>query len=226
MDKKLTKTDLRVRILMLVIACGILAALTLTGCNPVKKVLKDESKMREVWEEGVLKDWCKSDSVIKFLPGRVDSIPYPVPITRKELDTAALRSAIKRVIDSSDQECLTAMELSYSAGYNDAIDKIGKQKFADKKPDTVQVTKFDTDKEKLLEKKNSELQGQLVEKEKQLKQAQDKEKEQRKRANKWRLYFWLFLAVVVAIITRRYWLGAAGKLLGWAGKAIQLITKK
>ncbi len=41
----------------------IVGLVLLNSCNPVKQVLKDEAKMKQVWEKGVLKDWCTNDSV-------------------------------------------------------------------------------------------------------------------------------------------------------------------
>ena len=42
---------------------AVLLLALMASCNPVKQVLKDESKMREVWNEGALIGWCVNDSV-------------------------------------------------------------------------------------------------------------------------------------------------------------------
>jgi len=221
--------DKQVRLIINIMLAAFVIGLmwfALGSCNVQKKaesrVLSNPESLRKVWEAGVLEDWCKTDSAIKFLPGRVDSIPYPVPIKVKELDTAALNKAIKRAVDSSDHECLTGMELSYAAGYNDAIDKISKEKFADKKPDTFYITKWDRDKEKLLQKENDVLKAKVNSQSEQITQLKEDVAAANKSKRKAWLFLWLFVAVITAIILRKYWMGPAGKLLGVVGSVFMV----
>jgi len=43
----------------------LLVLLLLVACNPVKQVLKDEAKIKKVFDEGVRKGWCVNDTLTK-----------------------------------------------------------------------------------------------------------------------------------------------------------------
>ena len=211
-------------IYLFIIAMAVLALST--GCSPVQRALGPKY-YAEVKDSVIMRDGCKTDSFIKFLPGKIDSIPYPVPISRKELDTAALAAAIKRVVTSNDQECLTSMQMSYTAGYNDAIEKIGKEKFADKKPDTVLIEKWDTEKEKLLTSIVNKLNTKLIqtqqahaEEVKRLK-AQIKEESDGKR--KWKRRFLFVVIALVLYLARKPLLQGGKKLLVLASRLVSPI---
>jgi hypothetical protein len=106
----------------------IIATLILTllfSCNPVKQVLKDESKMRQVWNEGALIGWCvndsvfinKSDTLINFdtlyaLDIQVDTIFLNdvQTIVKKEIKTVTktvtIRDTLKTVIVDNSRVAL------------------------------------------------------------------------------------------------------------------------
>lgn len=50
-------------IIAAVFVLGMLAII-FSSCNPVKQVLRDEYKMRKVWNEGALDGWCVNDTTI------------------------------------------------------------------------------------------------------------------------------------------------------------------
>lgn len=63
MTKRNKQVRLIINIILAVWVLGLLA-LVLSSCNPVKQVLRDEYKMRKVWNEGALDGWCVNDTLI------------------------------------------------------------------------------------------------------------------------------------------------------------------
>lgn len=186
---------------------------TCSSCNPVKQVLKDEAKMKEVWKAGVLKDWCQYDDDTVFLPGKLDSVYIAVPFEKKTFDTAAYNKAIERLQRSNDSDCLTSMQMSYTAGYNDAIDKLSKTKVPKKDPDTTLVRKADRSQIDLLKKQladsSAKIQALIGLTESQKQQI----KETRQQRNKWRLNFWILVLAVLAALFRKPILRMIRKLI-------------
>ena len=66
MTKKNKQHRTVINIMIAVYTIGLLLflLLSLNSCNPVKQVLRDEYKMRKVWNEGALAGWCVNDSII------------------------------------------------------------------------------------------------------------------------------------------------------------------
>lgn len=107
------------------VVCAGLVLAILTSCNPVKQVLKDEYKMRKVWNEGVLDGWCvndttivsKSDTLITFdtlysLDFKTDTfnIDHEVVKVKTVTKTVKIRDTIKQVVtDNSRVDILNDM---------------------------------------------------------------------------------------------------------------------
>jgi len=66
MTKKNKQHRTVINIMIAVYTIGLLLFLlmALNSCNPVKQVLRDEYKMRKVWNEGALQGWCVNDTFI------------------------------------------------------------------------------------------------------------------------------------------------------------------
>ncbi len=64
MRNKQHRTVINIMIAVYTIGLLLFLLLALNSCNPVKQVLRDEYKMRKVWNEGALKGWCVNDTLI------------------------------------------------------------------------------------------------------------------------------------------------------------------
>jgi hypothetical protein len=60
------------------VACVILAIFS--ACNPVKRILKSELKTREVVDSFIARHPYVNDTIIKFIPGKTDSVPVFVQL--------------------------------------------------------------------------------------------------------------------------------------------------
>lgn len=158
---------------MLLIA--FIIALSMISCNPVKQVLKDESKKRQVWEQGALDGWCVNDSVF-------------VSDTTIVLDTL---HSIDYVSDT-----ITVNNVRY-------VEKIT-YKTIEKKI-TIRDTTVVTDNSRielqgrLIDQQRAEM-NQLY---KNLKESEALEKQRRKERNKWRLYFFISVTAFAAWLLRK-----------------------
>lgn len=113
-----------ISILCAVFVLGALAVV-FSSCNPVKQVLKDEYKMRKVWNEGALDGWCvndttivsKSDTLVTFdtlysLDFKTDTfnIDHEVVKVKTVTKTVKIRDTIKQVVtDNSRVDILNDM---------------------------------------------------------------------------------------------------------------------
>ncbi len=163
---------------ILVIYLSIVAALCLLGmasCNPVKQVLKSEDKKRQVWEAGVLADWCVNDTAFVS-------------------DTTVLLDTLYNIEYKSD---------TVTVGDSVWIDRVEYRTIS--KTVTIRDTAVVRDnslidlQRKAIEVKDKEIKA-LYEKGKELEQDF---KDMKHRRNKWRLYFFLLLAVITAFILRK-----------------------
>lgn len=69
----------------------LLGVLLLFSCNSVKMVLKDESKSRKVWDEGIRIGICSNDTVIVFT---TDTLISYDTITRVKLDSMLVHDTL------------------------------------------------------------------------------------------------------------------------------------
>lgn len=118
----------------------------LAACNPYKRVQKNQQLFDRIGNEWALKNPCTPDSFVTVKPGRIDSVPFPVFLEKKVVDTPALIAALRR----NDSTCTVGLTASYAYGYNDAIDSMQKIKVPKQQPDTIEIKKPDTRKEKAL----------------------------------------------------------------------------
>lgn len=98
------KKDLPAKIILLFTFCGIAIALVILfgSCNPVKQVLKDEAKIKKVFDEGVRKGWCVNDTLTKsdttFLLDTLYMLETKSDTVRKN-DTVYITNVKDRVIE-------------------------------------------------------------------------------------------------------------------------------
>lgn len=189
----------------------VLLLIMVFSCNPAKVAArKDEKALNRVTASRPLIDRmktvvmdlypCANDTFAVWIPGGVDSIPYPTPV----LDSAQRRKIIDSLNTVFTSDCDVAINASYEAGYKNALIDLQKGKFAAKRPDTLQQTIVDkqrqnSDREYLVKLKieNANLQGQLSEKDKRIKEAI---KEQRT----W--YWWFISAASLLVLTNAFWI--------------------
>lgn len=123
-----------------------------TGCSPAKKiekakqtVLMDGKARHDIFLKELELYPCVNDSFTTFLPGGVDSVPFPVPV----LDTTQRKHIIDSLQNAFAANCDGAVSASYDAGYHNAMQEIKGQKLPLKRPDTLQTTTKDKQKMKL-----------------------------------------------------------------------------
>ena len=175
------------KIMLAVFAAGILA-LALFGCNPVKRVLKDDNKIREVFNEGVKRSWCVNDTVIQSKSDTLITFDTLFAIDFKT-DTFTVDREITKVVTKTVTKTVTIK-------------------------DTVTQTVTD---HKLTDLLKEELFGkteQLVKLQKDIVNLQAEKLSMKKERNKWRLYFWLIVAGITGFILRKPIWFALRKLIG------------
>lgn len=135
----------------LFIVMAILCAIF--SCNPEKQILKNNEKFNRVGRKWLETHPCTNDSTIVYLPGKIDSIPYEIPIIIK--DTEAINKyidSIKKTI-SSDKDCGSEILSSYNEGY-DASSKMWRKQLSKMKTitrvDTIKISVKDKQEFKLL----------------------------------------------------------------------------
>lgn len=145
------------------------------SCNPVKKVLKDENKMREVWEKGVLKDWCTNDSVY-------------VSDTTILLDTLNVIETSTDTVTVNDTVRITRVDNKYIT-----------------KTVTIRDTTIVTDrsKEKLLQQEVSKLLDDQIKLKQDIVNIEAEKKAMKKSKNKAWLFFWILLAAFAGWMFRK-----------------------
>lgn len=170
----MSKHNKRIIFIFLIVALlGMLALMT--GCNPVKKVLNDEGKMRQVWEKGVLKDWCINDSVY-------------ISDTTVILDTLNVIETVSDTVQIGDSIWIDRVE------YRTITKTV-----------TIRDTTIVTDKakERILQKEISLHLDEQIKLKKQIFNIEADLKAMKKERNKWRLLFFLLLTVVAGWFLRK-----------------------
>lgn len=171
----LTKTDHNVRLILLLIAVGISLALILTGCNPVKRVLKDPFKTQQVFDEGVKLGWCVNDSVYVS-------------------DTTILLDTLHVIESTTDTLKVDSVVYITKTDYKTITKTVTIR-------DTTVVT--DNSRISLLQKQLIKKDGEYVQKLHELNVSQAETKQAREDRNKWRLWFFLLLGAFVFYLFRK-----------------------
>lgn len=182
----MTKTDHNVRLLLLLIAAGILVAIITTGCNPVARVIGNPKHYKAITEHVISSGACVNDSVY-------------ISDTTIILDTLYTIDYTSDTVRVGDSIYIDRVEYR-------TIDKIHKVK------ETITIT--DNSRIALLQKELIKKDGELIAKNDELIKSKAETKEARKERNKWRLYFWLVLAAITAFILRKPLLSVGRKLIG------------
>lgn len=176
--QKMTKKNNQIRtIINIILAVWVLGmlALVLSSCNPLKQVLKDEYKMRQVWNEGALDGWCvndttiisKSDTLISY--DTLYSLDFRTDTFQIDREVVKIKTVVKTV-------CIR---------------------------DTVNKIVTDNSRIDLLTKQLAAKDGQINQLKESIKAAEDKAAKERKRANKWMLYFWIVVSAVGIYLFRK-----------------------
>ncbi len=153
----------------------IVGLILLNSCNPVKQVLKDEGKMREVWEKGVLKNWCSNDSVYTS-------------------DTTVLLDTLHVVESTTDTLKVDSIIYITKTDYKTITKTVTIR-------DTTIVT--DRSKENLLQKEVSKHLDIQIKLKQDIVNIEEKEKQARKDRNKWRLWFFILLGAFGIYLARK-----------------------
>jgi hypothetical protein len=174
----MTKIKLTTSFRILIIYLLVVIALCLAAsCSPVKQVLKDESKMREVWEKGVLKSWCVNDTLIL---NQSDTL-----ITFDTLFALDYRTDTYTV----DNEIVKTV-------YKTVVKTVAIR-------DTFTAVVKDWKHIELIQKQLIAKDGQLLEKIDQLEKSKSETKQARKDRNKWRLWFFILLGIIGVYLFRK-----------------------
>lgn len=122
------------------LAITILTLLLLTGCDPAKKILNNKEAFDKVGTEWAKQHPCANDTAWIKLPGKVDSIAYPVLVT----DTSSLQDIIDSIsialadkYNTSIDDCNRQVDEAFKIGYKKAEYEYSKKKLPVKQPDTV-----------------------------------------------------------------------------------------
>lgn len=139
--------------------------LIIFGCNPAKKVLKNNEAFEQVGRAWAAKNPCVNDSIFSFLPGTIDSVPFVL----KQMDTAllyhitdSLTLALAKKYGQDVKECNRQVSDAFNYGYRQAIYDASLLKTAVKSPDTLKISVIDKRSLKACEETNTQIQGQLT----------------------------------------------------------------
>jgi len=134
--------------ILMAILCAIFS------CNPEKQILKRNDSFNRVGRKWLETHPCVNDSNVVYLPGKIDSIPYQVPVFIK--DTEGIKKSIDSIVAliDTDKNCQDEVLYAYNEGY-DASSKmwskqLSKMKLATR-VDTVKISVKDKQEFKLLD---------------------------------------------------------------------------
>jgi hypothetical protein len=172
----MTKENRMIAFIFVVVITAAIIAL-LTSCNPVKKVLKDSAKMQQVFNKGVELGWCVNDTLVV-----------------------------------SQSDTLITYDTIYSLDFNTDTYTVDREvirnvtKVVSKTiriTDTITKVVTDNSRLNLKQKENDNLRSQIVTSREQLQESKEETKQARQQRNKWRLLFWVILAVIIGFILRK-----------------------
>jgi len=175
--------------ILMAILCAIFS------CNPEKQILKRNDSFNRVGRKWLETHPCVNDSNVVYLPGKIDSIPYQVPVFIK--DTEAINrsiDSIKKTI-SPDKDCGDEILSSYNEGY-DASSKMWRNQLAKMKT----ITRVDTIKISVKDKQQFLLLDQdIKEKDKQIGELKLNVEHTKRLRDKW---FFLFILICTILALR------------------------
>lgn len=140
----------------------ILAACFIVGCNPVKKVFKNQKQFDQIGRAWAQKNPCVNDTTIVVRPGRVDTLTYTVPaadISQEAIDSVA--RALANKYNARLEECALQVNEAYRSGYKTAGDEC-KIDVVTAAPDTIKYYVSDRRKENILQGEKEEISRQLT----------------------------------------------------------------
>lgn len=149
--------------------------LVLISCNPVKQVLKDNNKMKQVWEAGVMKDWCVNDTITKSDTSYVFDTLYNI---ETNIDTITVDSVKYITVDKVKTVVKTVTN-------------------------TITNTVTDKSKEKLLQRDIDSLRSQIVTLKERVQEWKEKYSEMKVERNGWRNKFWFLVAAILIYLLRK-----------------------
>jgi len=180
-----------------------LSCVLLSYSSSKKSARKDKAALERVTAKRALIDSvapivfglypCANDTVTAFLEGGIDSVPYPVPV----LDKVQRDNIIDSLRNAYSNDCYVAVSESYEAGYKNALIDLKTQKVAVKRPDTLQHSIVDKQKNNQYEKQIATLREKAAALEeasaqKDIQLAAEKKDKQ--------TYLWYFIAAVAAFV--------------------------
>lgn len=125
------------------ILCFLACLIAFASCNPAKQVLKRQEQFDQVGKAWAKKNPCVNDSTTTVLPGRVDSIPYPVGVIDSSLLKTfadSIKIAIAKKFNRNVEDCNGQVNEAFNVGYAKANDEWQRKKYAVKQPDTLKIT--------------------------------------------------------------------------------------
>lgn len=130
----------------------ILSAFLLYGCNPVKKVLKNQQQFEQIGHAWAQKNPCANDSSIIYTPGVSDTIWPNIPPV---YDTIYINDG------TLSKPCVDRVSQAYLDGYSKAKTQYLKQPVFIKTVDTLKIYVRDGRTEQAIAFNYAELQKQL-----------------------------------------------------------------
>ena len=200
----------------------LLFIIILSSCNPVKQVMKDNDKVREVFEQGLRKEiisCIKDTPSIVFIPGKIDTIPIKdiVPalddkILKQKIDsiTPIIQSRYK---DSIDIDCTKQINDAYDAGYRECRSQIDGKTIEKKSPDTIKIKERDRTYENLLKEDLRKANEKLAVADSTIKDTTHRQRHNPtynlgmlwvSLSNQW--WFWVIIVAVAGYVTRKLWI--------------------
>ena len=138
--------------------------LFLCHCNPAKKVAQQQKDFEQLVNDYLVKHPQPVDTVTKFLPGRIDSVPITIPVLDPwllQLFKDSTAKAISTKYAASLQDCNRQVNEAFETGYQKAKYECSQVKVPKQKPDTVERLVIRTGYENSLKEKITTLQEQL-----------------------------------------------------------------
>jgi hypothetical protein len=177
------------------------------SCQSIKKaeqrVLLDPVARHNVFLKE-LQFWpCANDSVFKYLPGRVDSIPVEKLITIKIADDYLLNRKLDSIKRHTQDVCNDAINNAFTLGFDEAANEFKKLKVAMKANDTMLYSVRDRQIVKLVQDSLTKAERHIYGLEQQNIVQRERLDERKKEASKY--LFWFIGAVVIGVASNIIW---------------------
>ena len=142
-----------------------LAILFLIGCNPIKKVMKNKADFEQIGKTWAEEHPCANDTIIITKPGRIDSIPFAVPVVDADLmrhKTDSIARSLLQKYNVDQAQCDSAVREAYNVGFQQATLLASSVKIPVQRPDTIQKIVVDVRERDLLKNDKLSLSDQLL----------------------------------------------------------------